>query len=54
MTNEQKIDALTNLLGEVIHTLDMKQYQIEDPFESHKCEVESDEYYHQMISILNS
>ena len=54
MTKEQKIDALTNLLTLVIHTLDLKQYQIEDPFESHKCEVEADDYYNQMISILNS
>ena len=54
MTKEQKIDALTNLLTLVIHTLELKQYQIDDPFESYKCEVEADDYYNQMISILNS
>ena len=54
MTKEQKIDALTNLLTLVIHTLDLKQYQIDDPTVSYKCKVEADDYYHQMISILNS
>lgn len=54
MTEEQKIDALTDLLTDVMHTLDLKQYHIDDPFESHKCEVEADDYYHQMVSILNS
>ena len=54
MTDEEKVYALTDLLTDVMHTLDLKQYKIEDPFESHECEVEADDYYHQMISILNS
>lgn len=54
MTNEQKIEALTNLLDNVIHSLNMKQYEIEDATESHKCEVEADEYYQKMLDILHS
>lgn len=38
----------------VIHTLDLKKYQIDDPTVSYKCEVEADDYYNRMISILNS
>ena len=52
MTNEQKIDALTDLLTDVMHTLELKQYLIEDPTESYKCETEADEYHQQMINIL--
>lgn len=54
MTNEQKIEALTDLLSSVIHRLNMKQYEIEDPTESHQCEVEADNYYQKMITILHS
>ena len=54
MTNEQKIEALTNLLDDVIHSLNMKQYEIEDANESHQCEVEADNYYQQMLDILYS
>jgi non-homologous end joining protein Ku len=54
MTNEQKIDALTGLLTDVMHTLELKQYLIEDPTESYKCETEADEYHQQMMEILHS
>ena len=54
MTNEQKIEALTELLGDVIHSLEMKQYEIEDATESHKCEVEADKFHQQMLDILDS
>jgi hypothetical protein len=53
MTNEQKIDALTELLTDVMHTLEMKQYEIEDPTESHKCETEADDYHQKMLDILH-
>lgn len=53
MTDAQKIDALTELLSTVIHTLELKQYEIDDPTESHKCETEADEYYQQMMDILH-
>ena len=52
MTNEQKIEALTDLLDNVIHSLSMKQYEIEDATQSHQCEVEADEYHQKMMDIL--
>jgi hypothetical protein len=54
MNNEQKIDALTDLLTEVIHSLNMKQYEIEDPTESYKCETQADDYHQKMCDILHS
>jgi hypothetical protein len=54
MTEAQKIEALTNLLDNVIHSLSMKQYEIEDATQSHQCEVEADNYYQQMLDILYS
>jgi hypothetical protein len=54
MTNEQKIDSLVELLNDVMHTLNMKQYCIDDATESHQCEVEADNYHQQMLNILYS
>jgi hypothetical protein len=53
MTDSDKVDALTELLSNVIHTLEMKQYDIEDPNKSNQCEVEADDYYQQMLNIIN-
>jgi len=52
MTDTQKIEALTELLKDVMHTLEMKQYEIEDATQSHQCEVEADEYHQKMMDIL--
>jgi hypothetical protein len=52
MTDAQKIEALTSLLNEVIHHLEMKRYEIEDPTESHLCEVQADEFFDRMSKIL--
>lgn len=54
MTDTEKIDALVDLLNEVMHTLDMKQYEIDDPTQSHQCEVETDQFHTKMIDILHS
>lgn len=54
MTDTQKVAALTDLLDNVIHSLSMKQYEIEDANESHQCEVEADNYYQKMLTILHS
>ena len=54
MTDTQKIEALTELLSNVIHSLSMKQYEIEDPTASHYCEMEADDYHQKMIDILHS
>jgi hypothetical protein len=52
MTDADKVIHLTELLTDVMHTLEMKQYEIEDPFESHKCETEADDYHQKMCDIL--
>ena len=52
MTDTEKIDALTNLLNDIMHTLNLKQYHIDDPTESHQCEVQADAYHQKMIDIL--
>ena len=54
MNYQQKIDALTELLSDVMFTLHLKQYYIEDATESHRCEVEADQFHQQMINILHS
>ena len=42
----------TDLLSDVTHTLNLKQYLIEDPHESYECEFQAIQYYQQMIDIL--
>jgi hypothetical protein len=54
VTDTQKVAALTDLLDNVIHSLNMKQYEIEDATQSHQCEVEADNYYQKMLTILHS
>lgn len=54
MTNEQKIDALTDLLTDVMNTLELKQYVIDDPTESYECEFQANQFHQQMIDILHS
>jgi hypothetical protein len=52
MTDADKVIHLTELLTDVMHTLEMKQYQIEDPFESYECEFQANQFHQQMIEIL--
>lgn len=52
MTDAQKIEQLTGLLNDVMHTLNMKQYEIDDATQSHQCEVEADQFHQKMIDIL--
>ncbi len=54
MTNEQKIDALTDLLSNVIHSLEMTKYEIEDVSEAANVIREADHYHQQMLNILHS
>lgn len=54
MTDAQKIEALTDLLSNVIHTLEMKQYDIENPYLSHECVIEADKFHQQMLDILHT
>ena len=54
MTDEQKIEALTDLLSNVIHSLKMAQYQIEDVIDSANVGSDADHYHQQMLDILYS
>ena len=52
MTDTDKIAALTELLGNVIHSLEMTQYEIEDVSEAANVVREADNYHQQMLNIL--
>jgi hypothetical protein len=52
MTDEQKIDALADLLSNVIHSLEMTKYEIEDVSEAANVVREADHYHQQMLDIL--
>ena len=54
MTDAQKIEALTELLSNVIHSLEMTQYEIEDVSEAANVIREADNYHQQMLDILHS
>jgi len=50
----QKIEALTDLLSTVIHTLELTKYDIEDVTEANNVVIKADAYHQQMIDILHS
>jgi hypothetical protein len=52
MTDSEKVFALTEILGDVIHTLELKQYDIEDPQLSHECVTDADKFHQRMLDIL--
>ena len=52
MTDAEKLFALTELMGDVIHTLEMKQYDIEDATLSHDCVMDADKFRQRMLDIL--
>lgn len=54
MTDAQKIEALTDLLSNVIFSLEMTQYEIEDVSEAANVVREADHYHQQMLDILHS
>jgi hypothetical protein len=54
MTDAQKIAALTDLLSNVIHSLEMTKYEIEDVSEAANVIREADHYHQQMLDILHS
>ena len=54
MTDAQKIEALSDLLSNVIHSLEMTQYEIEDVSEAANVVHEADHYHQQMLDILHS
>ena len=54
MTNEQKIEALTDLLSNVIFSLEMTHHVIDDVSEAANVIREADHYHQQMLDILHS
>ena len=54
MTDAQKIEALTDLLSNVIHSLEMTQYEIDDVSEAANVVREADKFHQQMLDILHS
>jgi hypothetical protein len=54
MTETEKIEMLQNLLGDVIHSLEMTQYEIDDPSESYNVRRLADHYHAKMLEILHS
>ncbi len=54
MTNEQKIEALTDLLSNVIHSLEMTKYEIDDVTEAANVVRDADHYHQQMLDILHN
>jgi hypothetical protein len=52
MTDITKLDQLQELLSNVIHSLEMTQYNIDDATESHNVVCLADQYHQQMIDIL--
>ena len=52
MTDADKVDALTELLSNVIHSLEMTKYEIEDVTEAANVVREADNYHQQMLNIL--
>jgi hypothetical protein len=52
MTDEDKLFSLTEIMNDVIYTLEMKQYDIEDSQLSHECVVDADKFRQLMNDIL--
>ena len=53
MTDADKVFALTELMGDVIHALELRQYDIEDPDLSYECVIDADKFHQKMLNILN-
>ena len=54
MSDAEKVLHLQALLEEVIHSLNMTQFDIEDGEISHSMEVLADTYHSQMCNILHA
>jgi hypothetical protein len=52
MTDADKLFALTEIMNDVIHTLEMKQYDIEDSQLSHECVTDADKFRQIVNDIL--
>jgi hypothetical protein len=54
MTDKEKLFSLTEIMFDLIHTLEMKQYDIEDPNLSHECVLDADKFHQRMLDIIHS
>ena len=54
MTDTEKIQQLTELLSNVIHSLEMTKYEIEDVTEAANVIRAADSYHQQMLDILHN
>ena len=54
MTDAQKIEALTDLLSNVIHSLEMTHLVIDDESEASYVIREANHYHQQMLNIIHS
>jgi hypothetical protein len=54
MTDADKLFALTEIMNDVIHTLELKQYDIEDPTLSYECVTDADKFRQIVNDILHS
>jgi hypothetical protein len=54
MTDAQKIEALTDLLSNVIHSLEMTKWEIEDISEAANVIREANHYHQQMLDIIHN
>jgi hypothetical protein len=54
MTDAQKVEALQELLNNVIHSLNMTEYDIEDGTKAHEVTVLADGYFQQMLDIVHA
>ena len=52
MTDAEKVFALTELMNDVIHALEMRQYDIEDPTLSYECVTDADKFRQRMLDVL--
>lgn len=52
MTEQDKLFALTEIMGDIIHVLESKQYDIEDSQISHYCVIQADMFRQRMQDIL--
>ena len=54
MTDTEKVQQLSELLSNVIHSLEMTKYEIEDVTEAANVVRDADHYHQQMLNILHS
>ncbi len=52
MSDSEKLIYLESLLSDVIHALEMTQYDIEDVHESNNVVMKADKFYCEMLNIL--